>query len=317
MDLMHELFNIVLPPINIILILCFLPPYLVFKILYYIKRHISIENVAGKVVLITGAAKGIGEQLAYEYARRGACLVLVDIKEDRLGPVVNKARQLGSPDVISIGADVSNIEDSQRFIEGAINHFGRLDHLVNNAGVGTDSITNDNVFIKPRRVMEINYWGTVYSTHFAIPHLSKSKGKIMVTASGLGWFPTPKTGFYGASKAAVINYYESLRSEIGCDIGITIVTPGLIKTDMSDELEKNKGVNLIVPLESKESCAKAMVNSVCRGDKYLVEPSWIRILFSWKVFYPEIVEFGNHWAIFRNRGTPKKSPIQSPEAKAE
>ncbi|XP_050224767.1 11-beta-hydroxysteroid dehydrogenase-like 4A [Mercurialis annua] len=307
MDSIHMFMNIVLPPVNILVLLCFLPLYLVFKILYYIKRLLFIENVAGKSVLITGAASGIGEQLAYEYARRGACLVLVDIKEDCLKPVADMARQLGSPDVVPIGADVSNIEDSQRFVEAAVNHFGTLDHLVNNAGIGTPSTNNaDDIFQSRHRLMNVNFWGTVYSTHFAIPHLIKSKGKIMVTASTLGWYPTPRTTYYGASKAAVINYYESLRSEFGRDISITIVTPGLIKSDMSDSLEKEKKVNLVIPVESKERCAKAMVNSVCRGDKYLVEPSWLRVLFPWKAFYPEVTEFVNHCIVSTRHGATSK-----------
>ncbi|KAF2302674.1 hypothetical protein GH714_000706 [Hevea brasiliensis] len=245
------------------------------------------ENVSGKVVLITGAASGIGEQISYEYAKRGACLVLVDIKEDRLGAVVEKARNLGSPDVIAVGADVSKVEDSERFVRVAVDHFGRLDHLVNNAGIIVSGQLKDTKNLLPRRVMDVNFWGTIYSTHFALPHLTKSKGKIIVIASTLGWYPAPKLGFYVASKAAVINFYESLRSEIGGDVGITIVTPGLIKSEMTDNLAKKEKVDLIIPLESKEACAKAIVKSGCRGDKYLVEPSWIRVLYPCKVLYPE------------------------------
>ncbi|KDP22589.1 hypothetical protein JCGZ_26420 [Jatropha curcas] len=191
MDLIHKFFNIVLPPLNIILLVCFLPLYLVFRFAYCLKRHIFIENVAGKVVLVTGAASGIGEQIAYEYAKRGACLVLVDIREDRLGPVAEKAKFLGSPDVLAVGADVSKLQDSQRFIEAAVDHFGKLDHLVNNAGtVGLFQIGVSNLEMittstpQVHEIMDVNFWGTAYSTHFALQHLIKSKGKIIVIASG-------------------------------------------------------------------------------------------------------------------------------------
>ncbi|XP_021690133.2 11-beta-hydroxysteroid dehydrogenase-like 6 isoform X2 [Hevea brasiliensis] len=257
------------------------------------------------------------ELASYEYAKRGACLVLVDIKEDRLGAVVEKARNLGSPDVIAVGADVSKVEDSERFVRAAVDHFGRLDHLVNNAGIGVSGQLKDMKNLLPRRVMDVNFWGTIYSTHFALPHLTKSKGKIIVIASTLGWYPAPKLGFYVASKAAVINFYESLRSEIGGDVGITIVTPGLIKSEMSDNLAKKGKVDLIIPLESKEACAKAIVKSGCRGDKYLVEPSWIRVLYPCKVLYPEVVEFCNHWAIYRRQVASKSSLTQSPQPKIE
>ncbi|OAY47982.1 11-beta-hydroxysteroid dehydrogenase-like 4A [Manihot esculenta] len=313
MDLVHKLLNILLPPISTILLLCFSPIYLIFKFLYYIKRHLSSENVAGKVVLITGAASGIGEQISYEYAKRGACLALVDIREDRLGAVVGKAKNVGSPDVVAIVADVSKVEDSERFVNAAVDHFGRLDHLVNIAGVAEPVQLKDmmkNNSSQPHPMMDINFWGTIYSTHFALPHLTKSKGKVIVMASILGLYPAPKAGFYGASKAALINFFESLRSEIGGDVGITIVNPGVIKTEMSESLEK-KGVDVLVPLESKEACAKAIVKSGCRGDKYLAEPSWIRVLYWWKVLYPEVVEFCNYWAFFRRQATS----IQSPQSK--
>ncbi|OMO49593.1 Short-chain dehydrogenase/reductase SDR [Corchorus olitorius] len=135
MDSIHKLINFLLPPITILLLLFFLPSYLIFKTLSYIIRAVRSENVAGKVVLITGASSGIGEHLAYEYARRGARLGLVARREYRLCAVTDKCRQLGSPDVIAIPTDVSNQEDCKRFVGKAVNYFGQLDHLVNNAAI--------------------------------------------------------------------------------------------------------------------------------------------------------------------------------------
>ncbi|OMO84186.1 Short-chain dehydrogenase/reductase SDR, partial [Corchorus capsularis] len=125
MDSIHKLINILLPPITILLLLFFLPPYLVFKTLSYIIRSVCSENVAGKVVLITGASSGIGEHLAYQYARRGARLGLVARREDRLCAVADKCGQLGSPDVIAIPADVSKQEDCKRFVGKGVNYFGQ------------------------------------------------------------------------------------------------------------------------------------------------------------------------------------------------
>ncbi|KAK3003403.1 hypothetical protein RJ639_020019 [Escallonia herrerae] len=82
-------------------------------------------------------------------------------------------------------------------------------------------------------VMNINFWGSVYSTQFAVPHLRASKGKIAVIAAVAGWLPTPKLSIYGASKAALISFYETLRSDIGSVIGITTVTPGLVGSEIT------------------------------------------------------------------------------------
>ncbi|XP_061953060.1 11-beta-hydroxysteroid dehydrogenase A-like [Populus nigra] len=286
MDLIHKVLNIVLPPITLILLLLFFPYFLVSKFISSIKRSINSEKVAGKVVLITGASSGIGEYLAYEYARRGACLALSARREERLRAVADKARELGSPDVIVIATDISKVEDCERFVNEAMNHFGKLDHLVNNAGVAQIDMFEDCKQISEfATIMNTNFWGSVYASHFAIPHLRKSKGRIVGISSIAGWCSVPRMSFYSASKAAITSFYETLRAEFGSDIRITIVTPGVVESEMTqgDFLSK-----------STERCAKAIVDSACRGDRYLVEPSWARISFLMKVLCPEVLEWWFH-----------------------
>ncbi|XP_060670181.1 11-beta-hydroxysteroid dehydrogenase-like 4A isoform X3 [Ziziphus jujuba] len=184
----------------------------------------------------------------------------------------------------------------RRFWKSSINHRSsfwhwRVDHLVNNAGIARDGVFKNVEQISDIvPVMDVNFWGTVYSTHFALPHLLKAKGKIVVIASTCGWYPLPRLIIYNASKAALISFFDTLRAELGWDIGITIVTPGVIKTKLTqgDLLQP-------VPAESAEGCAKAIVKSACRGDMYLTEPSWIRVLVPLKVFCPELVDIGNRW----------------------
>ncbi|KAI5562982.1 hypothetical protein BDE02_15G086600 [Populus trichocarpa] len=208
MDLIHKVLNIVLPPITLILLLLFFPYFLVSKFISRIKRSINSEKVAGKVVLITGASSGIGEYLAYEYARRGACLALSARREERLRAVADKARELGSPDVIVVATDISKVEDCERFVNEAMNHFGKLDHLVNNAGVAQIDMFED--------CKQISDFATIM------------------------------------------------------------------------------GQMDFVLAESTERCAKAIVDSACRGDRYLVEPSWTRITFLMKVLCPEVLEWWFH-----------------------
>ncbi|KAI5562980.1 hypothetical protein BDE02_15G086500 [Populus trichocarpa] len=298
MDLIHKVLNIVLPPITLILLLLFLPSFLVSKFISRIKRSINSEKVAGKVVLITGASSGIGEYLAYEYARRGACLALAARRQERLRAVAGKARALGSPDVIVIPTDISKVEDSERFINEAVNHFGKLDHLVNNAGVVQIDMFEDCKQISDFATLtDTNFWGSVYTTHFAIPHLRKSKGRIVGISSIAGWFTVPRMSFYCASKAAITSFYETLRAEFGSDIGITIVTPGLVESEMSQGDFLSKAQIDFVPAESTERCAKAIVDSACRGDRYLTEPSWARMTFLLKVLCPEVLEWLFHMVL--------------------
>ncbi|XP_028766261.1 11-beta-hydroxysteroid dehydrogenase-like 4A isoform X1 [Neltuma alba] len=308
MDLIQKLLNITLIPSTFFALLLLVPPFYVLKFLSSLfKSCLNHESVAGKVALITGASSGIGEELAYEYARRGARLALVARREDRLRSVLDKALQLGSPDAMIIPADVSNIEDSQRFVAQTVNHFGQLDHLVNNAGIAQakffDEFSEKLSDLAP--MMDINFWGSAYATHFAVPHLRKSRGKIVVISSAAAWCLPPRMSFYNASKAATISFFETLRAEFGPDIGITIVTPGFTKTEMtSDQLLEQMGVKTLpfaVPLESAERCAKAIVKSTCRGDMYLIEPSWTRTLMWLKWFLAAPVDWCFRFLLGKHR----------------
>ncbi|KAF4366902.1 hypothetical protein F8388_013967 [Cannabis sativa] len=266
-DWIHTLLNIAVPPIIIFLHFIILPIYIPFKFLQSIKRSITNqENMARRVVLITGAAQGIGEQIAYEYGRRGACLALVDIK-DNLEEVKRKAHKLGSPDVISIAADVTKVEDCKRFIDETVQHFGQLDHLVNNAGtVILSKFEKIGQISDHQSVMDVNFWGTVNSIHYGIPHLKRSKGKIVVISSICGRYPLPLVSVYNASKAALISFCETLRIE-----GLKLRS--------------------VIPEESAEDCGKAIVRSVCRGETYLMEPKWLWWLFPMKMMFPELMDY--------------------------
>ncbi|XP_075660740.1 11-beta-hydroxysteroid dehydrogenase A-like [Castanea sativa] len=299
MDLQHKFLNIILLPLTFVLLLLFMPPFLLLKFLFSLKRYIFMENVVGKVALITGASSGIGEHVAYEYAKRGARLVLVARRDDRLQAVANKARKIGSPEVIVVAADVSKVEDCKRFVEEAVNHFGQLDHLVNNAGVtkprSFEKVTQFSDFAS---LMDINFWGSVYGTHYAVPHLRKNKGKIVVISSTGAWLANPRLSFYNASKAALISFFETLRIEFGPDIGVTIVTPGLIDSEMTQG--KFLPQAAWVPAETAEGCAKAILDSTCSGDMYLTEPSWMKVFYWIKVLCPEVLEWCSH-SMFANR----------------
>ncbi|XP_076882250.1 11-beta-hydroxysteroid dehydrogenase A-like [Bidens hawaiensis] len=200
-----------------------------FKFFLRVFRVVFSENVAGKVVLITGASSGIGEHLAYEYASRGACLALSARREERLREVADRCRHIGSPEVIIICADVSNAHDCKQMIDQTVHHFnGRctqplpiyhafeccflilisdilllidcmhaVDHLVNNAGISqigmleeADDITN----LRP--VIDINFWGSVYVTKFAAPHLRHCGGRIIALSSAASWLPLPRMNVY-------------------------------------------------------------------------------------------------------------------------
>ncbi|CAH2065081.1 unnamed protein product, partial [Thlaspi arvense] len=300
MDMLNTVLNLLLPPLTIIFLFLFYPFYLLIKLVISLQKHLRFEDVARKVVLITGASSGIGEHLAYEYAKKGAYLALVARREDRLEIVAETSRQLGSGNVIIIPGDVANVEDSKKFIVETVQHFGKLDHLVNNAGVFQTVIFEDFTQIQDANpIMDVNFWGTAYITYFAIPHLRRSKGKIVVIASGAANIPLPLASVYSASKAALVRFFETLRIELNPDIKITIVLPGVISTDMTTpHLIEKYGSDFILS-ESVSKCVKAIFKGIARGETYIEEPSWMKWVFLLKNVCPEVVDHLLNYLFFR------------------
>ncbi|KVH95699.1 Glucose/ribitol dehydrogenase [Cynara cardunculus var. scolymus] len=268
---------------SVLLLLLFSPFLFTWELITTLRSCFQkTENVAGKVVLITGASSGIGELMAYEYAKRGACLAIIAIKEanSRLEEVAERARELGSPDVLFLFADVSKVDECRMFVDDTVKHFGRR--------IGPLYAIDIDV-TKFRPVMDINFWGSVYPTQFAIPHLQKTKGKIIVNASSAGLLNLPKGGFYNASKAALISFYDSLRFEVSPTITITILTLGFIQTDfITAKYSTNGDMGTLYPSMGAKPCAKAIVDGVCKGATSIAEPRFIKALIVVKFLFPEL-----------------------------
>lgn len=322
MDFINSCLNLVAPPFTFFTLLFFLPPWLFFKFCLRILGYIFTEDVAGKVVLITGASSGIGEHLAYEYASRGACLALAARRENRLREVADRCLRIGSPDVVTQRVDVAKANDCRHFIDRAANHFGRLDHLVNNAGITQVSMLEDiDDVTNMRPIMDINFWGSVYTTRFAVPHLRNTGGRIIVLSSPASSLPTPRMSLYNASKAAMVQFFETLRVEFGSDIKITIATPGFVESELTQGKFLSEGGEIVVdpemrdvqiniaPVERVEACARAIVNGACRGERYVIEPFWIRMIYLWKMFWPEVVEWIQRLMVMTTVGDSPKDAV--------
>ena len=165
-----------------------------------------------KVIVITGSSSGIGEACARMFASQGSKVVLAARNEKRLLQITQELLDDGS-EAISVVTDVSVEEDCKNLIDKTINHFGKIDVLINNAGISMRAILNELDTSVIRKVMDINFFGTVYCTKYALPYVLKEQGSVVGVSSIAGYKGLPGRCAYSASKFAMQGFLESLRVE--------------------------------------------------------------------------------------------------------
>jgi dehydrogenase/reductase SDR family protein 7B len=185
-----------------------------------------------KVIIITGGSSGIGKALAEKFGREGSKLVITGRRKSLLEHVVNDLRQQGI-DVTSVVADASIENDCAYVVDMAISKYGKIDVLINNAGISMRALFEDLQLEVFKKVMDINFYGLVNTTKYALPHILRSQGSIVGISSVNGKRATPARSAYSASKFAMIGFLESLRSEM-LDRGVHVLTacPGFTSSNI-------------------------------------------------------------------------------------
>ncbi len=203
-------------------------------------------TLAGKRAIVTGAGSGLGAAIARRLAAAGASLALAGRRRAALDAVAGDIKQAGAKAALVVcPADLAREDDIARLVETAAAAFGGLDILVNSAGVNGPFGTVDDVdWPAWRAAFEVNFFGAVNLCRLALPHLRRAPhGKIVLISGGGATAPLPKITAYGAAKAALVRYAESLALELGNMIDVNCVAPGAMKTHLTEEyLEKGKGV---------------------------------------------------------------------------
>ena len=191
-----------------------------------------------KVVWITGASSGIGEALAYAFAAEGALLVLSARREEELQRV---AKACGNAYVLPF--DMLSLAEHTDRVNDVIKTYGRIDYLILNAGVSQRSFVKDTEFDVYRRLFEVNFFSIVSLTQAVLPIFTAQKSGVFVPiASVAGRISTPRRAAYGATKHALIGFFDSVRAEVFADgIRVTTILPGYIKTNISLHAMNEKG----------------------------------------------------------------------------
>ncbi|NBW43311.1 MAG: SDR family NAD(P)-dependent oxidoreductase [Sphingobacteriia bacterium] len=221
-----------------------------------------------RVVVITGSAQGIGYAVAEMLASRGAYLILNARRSEKVAQAKAKLLSI-TPHVDGLAGDVSDESFTQELVRFAIERFGRLDILINNAGVAAGGLFKDTQGHAFRKVIDINLLGSVYPTLAALPELTKTQGSILFIGSVAGFAGLPRFAAYSSSKRALVNLAESLRTECwdeGVFVGIHY--PGFTENEadkttldpMGREvvLQKRPGVRAL----SREQTATKILNQL-------------------------------------------------------
>ncbi len=187
------------------------------------------------VAVVTGASAGIGRAVALRLADQGARIALAARDATRLEALAAECRVRGG-EALPVPTDVSDETQCQRLIDRTVKTFGRLDLLVNNAGIGVGALLADLPDLRLfKQVMDVNFYGQVYCVYYALPHLRESQGRIAAISSLGGRFALPFNTSYVASKFGLHGFYDSLRMELaGTGVSVTIICPYWVVTEFHE-----------------------------------------------------------------------------------
>lgn len=190
----------------------------------------SFQN---KVVWITGASSGIGEAMAYELARRGARLILSARRADVLEAVKSRCERPDQHWVLPM--DMTQQGRFRELTETVLSTCGRIDMLVNNAGVSQRALVKDTSIEVDRQIMELDFFGPVALTKVVLPHmLARNSGHLVAVSSVVGLVATPYRSAYASAKHAIIGFHDALRAEVhAAGLKVSVLCPGFVRTNVS------------------------------------------------------------------------------------
>ncbi len=225
------------------------------------------------VVIITGASSGIGEALARQYATVGATVVLAARNRSKMEAITAG----WTNHYLIVQADVSIEEDAQRLITETVDRFGRIDVLINNAGISMRALFADADITVLRQLMDINFWGSVYCTKYALPYLLQSGGSVAGVSSIAGYRGLPGRTGYSASKFAMQGFLEALRTEHLKDgLHVLVACPGFTASNIrntaltADGSQQGESPLAEGKLMTAEAVADHIIRAINRRQRTLI-----------------------------------------------
>ena len=233
-----------------------------------------MSNFTDKIVVITGGSDGIGKALVAQFLALGAKVATCGRNENKLSLL---ATEFPSSNLLTAQVDVSKQEQSEAFIKQVVDNWGRIDVLINNAGISMRALVSEVSVQTLQNVMDINFWGTVYCTKAALPSIQQNKGVIVGVSSIAGYRGLPGRSGYSASKFALNGWLEALKTELyASGTHVMWVCPGFTTSNIRNAaLDKNANAQGESPMDegsmmSSEECATHIIHAIEKRKRSLV-----------------------------------------------
>jgi len=265
-----------------------------------------------KVVIVTGASSGIGEATAREFAAQGSKVMLAARSEQKLLTIVEEIRGK-KQEACYVIADVSREEECRNIIEKTLERYGTINILINNAGISMRASFIDVDLKVLHRLMNVNFWGTVYCTKYALPYILKNKGSIVGVSSVAGFHGLPERTGYSASKFAIHGFLETIRIEnLKKGLHVMVIAPGFTASEIRKHaLLANGQEQGVTPKEedhlmSPECVAKWILKGIRKKKRNKILTWEGRFTALFQRILPTLVDWGYYSEMSRENNSPDK-----------
>lgn len=263
-----------------------------------------MSHFQGKNIVITGGSDGIGKALVQQFLGLGANVATCGRNADKLKSL---ELECASSHLMVFTADVSKKEDCEAFVQAAIQQLGGIDVLINNAGISMRALVSEVKVETLKQVMDINFWGTVYTTMAALPSIKERKGVVVGVSSIAGYRGLPGRSGYSASKYALNGWLEALKTELyGSGTHVMWVCPGFTSSNIRNAaLDKDAKAQGESPMDegammSSEKCADHIIQSIEQRKRTLVLTFTGKRAVFMNKFFPGLADKLTHGFFFKN-----------------
>ncbi len=272
----------------------------------------STLKLKDKIVVITGASSGIGKACALVFAKHCAGIVMVGRDSAKLLQAELEVKKINANTITAV-ADVSKPEDCKKVVDDTLSAFGKISILINNAGLSMRALFEDVDLEVMHKLMNVNFWGAVYCTKYALPHILKEKGSVIGISSIAGKKGLPGRSGYSSSKFALEGFLETLRTEnLKKDLHVLVACPGYTESNIrntalaKDGKEQNESPLDESKLMKAEEVAGHIYQSVVSRKRDLVLTSNGKLTIWLNKFFPSMMDKMVYNFVAKEPGSPFK-----------